>query len=504
MGVVFRQSIKTTIVIFLGAMLGALIIWLQTNYIGKQELGFVRQLTSYAVVGTQILLMGVQNTISVYIHKYADSKSKRGVLLAVSLLLPIVIIPISSIFYFAFKIDFIHVFFQPHDYPLITRYFAWLPVFTVLMMYQVILEQFLISQVVVALSSFVREVGLRAGNIIIILLFGFNAISFDTFIGATVLMYLIPLIVYLFISAKTSGFALSLNFSAFSKEDIKDVIQFTWYHSLLSVSITLMGSLDTMMVGKLDKSGLISVAIYANAMFFISILQMPYKAMYNATFPVMAAAFKDNDMPKVQDLFNRSSLNIIIGATIMAILILCNIGNAIALMPAGYEMIKPLVAILVLGTFIDMAFGMNGQILSISQFYRFNFYGSIILVAVIVLLNFLLIPRIGGLGAACSNSVGLILFNIAKYIFVRKRLDLQPFSRNTPLVLVAGLPAFAVGYFLPNFFNNIHHLYMGTFLDVAIRSGCIITIYLLMLLWLKPSPDLTQYIATIKKNKRLF
>ncbi len=504
MGIVFRQSIKTTLVIFLGAILGALIIWLQTNYIGKQELGFVRQLTSYAVVGTQMLLLGVQNTVSVYIHKYAESKSKRGILLATSLLLPLIIIPVSSIFYFIFKIDFIHLLFQPHDFPLIVRYFAWLPVFTILMMYQVVLEQFLISQVVVALSSFVREVGLRAGNIVIILLYGAGIISFDTFIFATVLMYLVPLVVYLFIAKKTQGFALSLDFNALSKEEIKDIVQFTWFHSLLSVSVTLMGSLDTMMVGKLDKNGLVSVAIYANAMFFISILQMPYKAMYSATFPIMAASFKDNDMPKVRDLFNRSSLNILIGATFMAILILCNINNAIALMPAGYEMIKPLVTILVLGTFADMASGMNGQILSISQFYRFNFYGSVALVAVIILLNYLLIPRIGAYGAAWSNAIGLILFNIAKYIFVWKRLSLQPFSRNTPIVLLAGLPTMAAGYFLPNFFKNIHHLYIGTFLDVAIRSSIIVIVYLLLLLLLKPSPDLTEYIANIKKSRRLF
>ncbi len=504
MGIVFRQSVKTTIVIFLGALLGALIIWLSTNYLGRQELGFLRALTNNSVVATQLLLLGLQNTIAVYMHKYADSKSKRGLLIAGCLIIPFVVITISTALYFLFKDQFITHLFQPKDFALVARYFIWLPVFAILMMYQVLLEQYLVSQVIVALSSFVREVILRACNIIIILLYGFGIINFDFFIAGMVLTYLVPIFVYLFFSLRTKAFAFSLNYKALSRAEVIDVAKFTWYHSLLSVSLTLIGFLDTLMLQKLDKNGFASVAIYTNAIFFISLLQMPYKAMISATFPVLAAAFKDNDLAKVQDLFTRSSLNILVGATFMAIIVICNIHNATALMPSGYEVINVLVAILIVGSFTDMATGMNGQVLSISNFYRFNFYMSIALVFVMLLLNYLLIPRIGIYGAAWANAISLMSFNIAKFFFVWKKLHLQPFSKNSILVLLAGLPALVVGYYFPYLFNRGHHIYIHSFLDVTIRSSLIVVVYLLMLLWLKPSKDMEEYIASIKKNKRLF
>jgi hypothetical protein len=97
-----------------------------------------------------------------------------------------------------------------------------------------------------------------------------------------------------------------------------------------------------------------------------------------------------------------------------------------------------------------------------------------------------------------------MVFNIAKFLFVWKKLGMQPFSRNTLLVLVCALPALGVGYFLPNFFAGGHHMYLFTFADTALRSGLIMLVYVGMLLWLKPSPDLQQYIASIQKNKRLF
>ena len=504
MGVVFRQSIKTTIVIFVGAILGAIIIWLSTQNLSKQNLGFMRQLTSYAVIGTQLLLLGTQNTISVYIHKYATSKSKRGVLLAGSLLLPIIIVPFCSIFYFLFKNNIIHFLFKAQDVVLVGKYFMWLPIFSFLMMYQVILEQYLVSQVIVALSAFIREVLLRLCNIITILLFGFGYITFSVFIAANVLVYIIPIIIYFILSIRTKSFSLSFNYKSFTSAEIKEVIEFTFYHSLLSLSITLMGSLDTIMLGKLDRYGLVSVGIYVNAIFFISILQMPYKAMYSASFPIIASAFKDNNILKVRDLFKRSSLNILIGATLMAIIIICNIDNAILLLPKGYEVIKPLVIILILGSFTDMATGMNSQILSISKYYKYNFYGSIILVMLMIILNVLLIPKIGIYGAAWSTTIGLMIFNINKCYYVWRKLNLQPFSTATILILLSGIPAFCIGYFLPTFFINIKNVYAHSFFDTMLRCSLVSIIYFLMLLWLKPSPDLTEYFNSIFKNKKLF
>jgi type IV secretory pathway component VirB8 len=47
-------------------------------------------------------------------------------------------------------------------------------------------------------------------------------------------------------------------------------------------------------------------------------------------------------------------------------------------------------------------------------------------------------------------------------------------------------------------------VYVRTFADVAVRGTIVAVVYLLLLLLLKPSKDLEDYLASVKANKRLF
>ena len=88
MGIVFRQSVKTTIVIFSGAILGAVVIYLSTRFIPKQELGFTRNLTTQALVVGQMLIFGLHATLGICIHRYDDDAARRKTLIGFSLLVP--------------------------------------------------------------------------------------------------------------------------------------------------------------------------------------------------------------------------------------------------------------------------------------------------------------------------------------------------------------------------------------------------------------------------------
>ena len=282
------------------------------------------------------------------------------------------------------------------------------------------------------------------------------------------------------------------------------MVHFSWYHFLLTVSVLLMGYMDALSLPFYDRNGFSSVAIYSVAVFFVSFLQLPLKAMMPASFTVLAKAFADEDMVKAKDIFVRSSINILIPTVGIAVLLCCNLGNAIAVIKNGYTQIIPVFAILFIGNIVNIATGMNDQVLSIANYYKFNFYLSLLLMGVLFLLIRVLVPRYGIYGAAWSTTTILMTFNVIKYLFVWKKLDMQPFSKGTFFVVVAAAAALAGGYYFPHFFDQAHHVYIRTFADVALRSTVIVIIYAAMLLWLKPSPDLREYLTTVKKNKRLF
>ncbi len=495
MGIVFRQSVKTTIVTFTGALLGAFVVYLSTHFIPKQQLGFTRNLTNQALVLGQVFAFGLHGTLAIYIHKYDDDARKRKTLIGLCLVVPLFLLALFSVVYFLCNNWLLH-HFQAQDIPFLKRYFFWLPLFSLFFIYQIIVEQFLISQFKVALSTFLREIVLRVLNIFLIILFGFNYINFDTLVAGTVLIYFVPVFFLFFFSIKQKSFGIAIDIKAFSRKEYRDILHFTWYHALLGISVNLLGYLDQLMLAPLDKRGLSSLAVYNVAVYIISVLLIPYKSMMTTTYPVLTRAFKENDKVRINDVFVRSCLNILIVTVIVAVLIICNLHNATAIIKNGYDDITPIVLILLIGRMIDISTGMNDLLLSISNYYKANFYFSIGLVIFILFFNRLLIPHYGIYGAAWSTSIALSVYNIVKYIFVWKKLGLQPFSINTIYVVFAGIIAFIAG--------NLLSYMRNSYVDVLLRSLIIIIIYALVLLWLKPSTDLQEYIASVKKHKKLY
>ena len=494
MGIVFRQSVKTSIVIFTGALLGAFSLYLGAKYIPKQQLGFFRNsLPEQAMLLSQIILFGLHNTLIVYVHKYDLYDQRRRTLIGVNLLVPALLLLLLLPAYFFFKADVVSLF-QEYDQPLISKFYLWLPVLTILMVYMVLLEQYLISQLQVARATFMREVILRILTIGLIVLFAVGLIGYNALLPISVLVYFIPVLGLLVFASRTDGFRPSLAWRSFSKSESKELASFTWYHFLLTISINLLNKLDIILLGMW--SSLSAAAIYGIAVYIVSFLQIPYRAMLNASFAILTQAYHQGDMRKVNDVFIRTSQNILVATVGLVVLICCNLDNAVALLPEGYEPVALIVLIISAGKLADIAAGMNEQILSISKYYRFTFYSSLGTLAVLAGLCFLLIPRYSFYGAAVATSASLIVYAALKLAYIMFRFRLQPFSSKTWLIFVSGAMAALVGFVIPFILNPV--------IDAAFRSLLILTVYVVALVVLKPSADFNNYIQTVRKNHRLF
>jgi len=141
MGVVFRQSIKSSLVVGAGAVLGALVLWLSTKYIPKREYGFLGNFTTYALCSGNLLLMGTFSTLVVYIHRYLKNDNRRKVMITLSLTVPLVIFSLATLCYLAMKPTILH-HFLPEDQYYMQKYFTWLPIYTLLFIYMIVLEQY--------------------------------------------------------------------------------------------------------------------------------------------------------------------------------------------------------------------------------------------------------------------------------------------------------------------------------------------------------------------------
>ena len=495
MGIVFRQSIKTTLVTFTGAALGAAIILASTSILTQAQYGLITNITYIAAIIQLVILLGTSNLVAVYTQRYEPGDIRRKALISISLGTTILLGLIFSIAFILLK-DSIIPAYAEKDQDLVSKYYNYIPLVVWFMAVITMFDSYLIANVKIAVCAFSREVVLRVVNISLLLLILTGTIGFHQYVIGNVLMYLVPIMLLFYFSSKTKGFGFTSNLKVFSLREYKDMLHFSWYHLLTSSMLTLLNFIDTLMLAPLDASGMNASAIYAVAAYASSFMFMPYRAMANSTTPVLNQAYIDKDMNKVADLFKRAGINILIAGTGMFIVIGANLDNAVAILKDAYEPVKYLTLILMLGKLADMASGVNNELLSITKYYKFNYRISVLLLISVVILDYVFIPVYGVYGAAWVSAGTLIVFNIIKTIFLYRKFKLHPFSNRSWMVLAAGAVAMLFGYAWPYILNP--------YIDTIIRSIVILLTYTSLLIWLKPSADMVSFIESIKKNKRLF
>lgn len=497
MGIVFRQSIKTTVITFFGAVLGAILVLVSTNMIPITEYGFRDNLTNQTVVASFFLLLGMNNTLFLYFHRFDGEKDKqrRAVFMSMCFLVPLALFLLSLLPYFLFQ-DFILDHFQEKDRAFMRQYIWCFPLYTLFYIYTSLLENYMLTQIKSAASSFVREVMLKGLHLTLVMLYGFRIINFDVFIYSFVFINLIAVLVLIMLSRKNNSFKFSTQWNLFSRNEYKEMFRFAGYHALMSITISLLGFLGAILLAALNGDGLDAVPIYNNANFISGVLVIPYRAMSLTASADITRSYAQQEYEKVKDLYKRSGINALIGTVFMALIIVCNLHNAVALMPPKFEAVFGVTIILIIGKVVDSGTGFNDLALNMSPFYRLNFYFSLGLVLFMLVMFRIYIPIYGVYGAAWVFTCALILYNILKTFFVWKKLQLNPFSRGSFTIVLIAIVVLLVSYLFPKMDNP--------FIDTIVRSAVILLVFAVLVFWLKPSKDVSQYINETLKKKKLF
>lgn len=272
------------------------------------------------------------SVLCAFIQRYPEKDDRRKVLITLSTIVSLIAILVYGAGIMLFRNQFLQLY-HIQDRALFNKYYFILPILMALWGIMSLFDLYLISQVKIAFSAFVREVLLRLCNLGVIALYYFKLIDFNIFIVASILIYAIPALVLFLASSRTKGFGFSLNFAVFNLQEYKEITHFAWYHLLFGLSQNLFGALDSFMLGVLDKTGFESIAVYRNAIFVVTLMVIPYRAMTNSSFASLNEAYINNKITHLQDLFKRSALNIFIITMALFALIFCNLNNLIRILP---------------------------------------------------------------------------------------------------------------------------------------------------------------------------
>jgi O-antigen/teichoic acid export membrane protein len=133
-----------------------------------------------------------------------------------------------------------------------------------------------------------------------------------------------------------------------------------------------------------------------------------------------------------------------------------------------------------------MSTGLNSVILSTSKKYVWDVYFAVFLIITAILFNRLLIPEWGINGAALATSICITLLSVAKILVVKKLFHIQPFTNKVWIVTLLGTAVCLLISFIPVF---LHWM-----LDVVMRSGLVIILFILPVYLFKISDEINSSI----------
>lgn len=173
-------------------------------------------------------------------------------------------------------------------------------------------------------------------------------------------------------------------------------------------------------------------SIYSLAKFTIGVVAVPYIAVNGITSPIVAEAWKNDDREQLAYLYRESSIILFAFGGLI-------ITGAIVCLPPLYTIIPNLeqyragyIAVIILsgGQLVDMATSINSNLISMTDYYRWNVAFIMILGVFNAVLNYVFIALLGfGItGAAISTAISVVLYNIVKVLFIYWKMDMQPLS----------------------------------------------------------------------------
>ena len=494
-----RQSIISSIVIYMGFAVGMLNVYFFTRegVFTTEQYGLTQVFIAVSIMMQALACLGMPSFIfkfyPYYNHHLPDHKND---ILSLSLAVGLAGFVLVAIGGWLFRDLVIRKYSA--NAPQLVDYYFWifpmglgLTVFTILEAY----TQSIRKPVV---TNFLREVQWRLWTTVLIVLFIFNIIAdFGVFIKLYVLGYplaAISLLIYLAAKGKLQlGFSISKVTRRFSAK----IVSFCLFVYSGMLVFTLSGIFDTMVIASVLEDGLEKAAIFTLAQTMTSIIQAPQRGIIAASIAHLSQAWKDKDLRTLQKIYQRSSINLLLFAAGIFVLIALNYTEAVYTFNLKPEYALGFTTFLFIGLtkVIDLGTGLNAQIIGTSNYWRFELISGVILLAVTLPLTYIMAKQYGIVGPAIATLVSVSLYNMIRLVFLYKKFKLQPFTPASFYTIIVAACCYALCYFG---FKDIHG-----FAGLLLRSAAFVVLYGGSVIYFKLSPDVQPVWVSIRKRIRI-
>jgi O-antigen/teichoic acid export membrane protein len=483
MGIVKSQSIRQSIIIYIGAIIGAVnVLFIYPAFLAKAEFGILNYVRETSAMISIFSFLGSTELIIRYFPHFRDEANKHnGFLFLLNAILALGSL-LTLLAYAVFQAEIQAYFSQREDAQLYLDFVWYIPASSCLLsfsnLYQLYASNFHRTVVPGMINELIPKIGLP----FLVIAYHFDYIPLSTVFAGFFLMLLLMMVLKIAYVHHLGQLHLRPNFRLLDKAMLRDMANYCAYGFLGSMGSRLSSEfISIFMVGTLIT--LKSTAVFAIAYFISNVIDIPRKAISNITSPLLAQKWKEGKMEEIADLYTKSSLNQLIVALGIFLSIWVAIDEIYAIIPNGSTFAAGKVVVLFLGMarVVDMMTGVNTEILNYSSYYRYSFYLILMMAAIHISTNLLLIPHFSISGVGLATLISIFIFNAVKFALIKWKLGMQPFSRQTVYVLALAGIAFLPAYLLPDTGFPV--------LNAGLKSGLFAGLFAAAILYFRISAD---------------
>jgi len=486
MGIIIRQSVKSTIVNFVGVGVAAIsTLFIYPHF--DEIYGLAQFLMGAAALLVPFTSFGLGNSVIKFFPKFqTDDKSNHG-MLSMLILGFVIVYSFSLLFLFVFRYS-IFSWFQDigiDKQGRIPEYISVILIMTAIMIFNQILISYSTSNKRIVVPQLISDLGQKLFLPISILIFGSLAVSKMTFAVWLIGFYLFVSLMMLLYLLYLGVFKLAKPDWSFLTKKLKgEIFQYGLFSSWSQIGSTLAFRVDLVMIPMLLTFS--SNGIYAIMLFLSNVIVLPARAVRAIASPIISESWETGDVSMINTIYKKSALNLVIPGVAILIFIWFSFDGiaGISSDPEKYAAGKYAFLFLGLGKLLDLFTSVNDQIIVYSPKYKYNLIFVLILGVLNVILNVILIEEYGITGAAIASCIAYAVYNAIKLLFILYHYKLQPFSFSLVKVLIIGIGLAMVLYFLPNV-----DIALG---EILLNGMFIAILYFPTIYFLNISPDFNK------------
>lgn len=483
MGIVGRQAIKGSIYIYIGVFLGFLSSGvLMPRILTSEGIGLVKLLTSYSILFGQLASLGFVPATTKIFPKFRDKKNGHNGFFLISLFTGAFGFLIMLLAFFLLKDTILNKTLTSEiEFTKYINYVLIIGGFTSIFL---IIDAYARALFFTSTGLFIKDFIQKFLFLLVIIGYGLDLYSFDSFITLFVAINCLPSVLIIFFLIKKKEIHFTINLKFYDKDILKELLKVSTFGIISSFSGILVLNIDSIMLSTflgMDKAG-----IYSTVFYFALVISIPYRSMERASAAVISELWNNNNIKDIFIIYKKSCLNQAIIGLFLFIIIWGNEHNIFMFLPKEFYEGRYVILVLGIGNIINMISGVNNSVIGTSNYYSFQTYLQILLVFLLVFTNYIFIPLWGMVGAAIASLISMFILNFLKFLFILLKFKMQPFDKSFIVLFILVSVIVLINHILPKFAN--------LFIDGIYRSIILSVLFIISIYKIKISEDINSVI----------